>query len=94
LGDLARQVYFPPAHYVFLTSKSSDLIIKLRPIDILFNCLRKSIDSEEKANLKDFINFYGLLETCAMLLQIACSSNNPYYLLEAAKEKVDNLITY
>lgn len=90
LNDLCKQVYFPANHYLFLTGSSLDFVIKARPIDFLFQIISNSTEDHriDEYQFNKFVNFYGGIETCCMLLQIICNKEMYYYFNETLDHKL------
>ena len=90
LNDLSRQVYLPATHYVFLTSECLDFVLKARPIDILFQILNiiNNENNIDEYEFNKFVNCYGGIETCCMLLEIICNTDMCYYFNESLDKKL------
>ena len=90
LPDIIRQVYLPASHYVFLTSESLDFVLKARPIDFLFQILHISPPESliDEYEFNKFVNSFGGIETCCMLLEIICNGDMVYFFNETLDKKL------
>lgn len=91
LGEVARQTYYNPSMLTVFTNQAIDFVIKIRPIDLLFQVLDLQIKQENDAEFRSFVENYGAADTCAMLLQIYCNRESYYYVNAAEYEHFDRL---
>ena len=78
-----KQVYLQGGKLTLLTNKRLIQLIRMRPIDKLYNFLEhfKQSDRQDPLLYEEFENFaqlYTLEETCVMLLQIITDSQETY----------------
>jgi len=84
LHESAKSVYFPITQYCVLTTQELIIYVKPRGVDYLVQALRK----ESKASLlEEVVKRYGRIETCAMLLNLICSTEGKEYFIGVVGDK-------
>jgi hypothetical protein len=84
LHESARSVYFPITRYCVLTTQELIVYVKPRGVDYLVQALRK----ESKVSLlEEVVRRYGKVETCAMLLNLVCSTEGREYCIGVVEDK-------
>lgn len=73
LTELAKQHIMPRRYFLVLTSHGLWVLVKNHPINQLYALLRGP-DPGSNADIEEFFKQYGLDESCAMCLAIACKT--------------------
>lgn len=77
LNELAIQHFVPPREFVCLSNTGLNLLVKLRPIDLLVNILQHVRSQPDTETIEPFIKKYNPEEVCCMLLMLACQTSFP-----------------
>ncbi|KNC47611.1 uncharacterized protein AMSG_02635, partial [Thecamonas trahens ATCC 50062] len=73
-NELATQHILPARKFVLLTNQGLNVVIKLRPVDLLKNLLDATRGDLDNPYVVNFSNHYGATEMVAMCLILATSS--------------------
>ena len=73
LNELETQMMFPPRQFLILSELGISIFSKLRPIDYLQRLLRDS-NGRMTPSLRSFFDHFGLDQSCAMCLAVACDN--------------------
>lgn len=90
LGDVAKQTYYNPSLLTVFTNQAIDFIVRIRPIDVLFQMLDIQVRLDSDIGFRSFVEKYGAADTCAMLVQLYCNKEQWYYVNTAADEEFRN----
>lgn len=92
LSEFSTQYFLPQRHILCLTSSGLNILTKLRPMDHLHTGLLHSTRNENDRKLLGmFFDYYGQVETCAMLFGIACGLSSSSYHHSADKASISSL---
>ncbi|KAJ1822654.1 hypothetical protein LPJ56_000641 [Coemansia sp. RSA 2599] len=72
LNDMVTAASMPTRTFAVLTNVGVTILEKQRPVDMLRALITRP--ALQEAQLKEFVNLYGLDETCAMCYTILCAS--------------------
>lgn len=83
IKENSQQLASPPRQFMALSTLSVLFFNKLRPVDILYKIFIKTREEPDTKLIQAFFERYGQVESCAMCLSIACSSDERDIVMKA-----------
>ncbi|CAO0792466.1 unnamed protein product [Mucor circinelloides] len=83
LKENSQQLASPPRQFMALSTLSVLFFSKLRPVDILYKIFVKTREEPDTTLIQSFFERYGQVQSCAMCLSIACSSDERDIVMKA-----------